>query len=110
MDFESLWRLFEDLVMHRRSQSLHLIVDAIDECEVNEQERIVHHLMKSLSWGTASPIKLLMTSRPHSPAVTAMRNEDASILMLLALENKNEVLKADVNTYIQHHVAINVNF
>lgn len=103
MDIGNLWALLKDLASHQRAQGLFLLIDAIDECDEAEQRQAAQQLIE-LCLNPSVHMKLLITSRPHTPATVWFQDGKAT-LVLLELAKKVDLLRMDVKVHIQWHVA-----
>ncbi len=69
-NFNELWRIFTAVARDRRVGQLHVIIDAIDECEETSRNRFLEGIStlveksQSTDSPTAPPVKFLLTSRP----------------------------------------------
>ena len=102
-NFDRLWDLFERLATHHRVGSLVLIIDAIDECKKDQQERVVKRLARLISSRTQPLIKILITSRPEAAAIAELRANAVSVSRL-SLEHRQDLVGEDVNAFIRNRV------
>ena len=69
-NFNELWRIFTTITRDKRVGPIHVIVDAIDECEERSRSRFLESIStlvgnaQSAASSVAPPIKFLLTSRP----------------------------------------------
>lgn len=102
-DLVSLWQLFLRLSAHKRVQSLILVIDAVDECDLTAQEWLVSRLDDLLRGETGTHIKVLITSRPNQPAVSFLA-QCHSMTSRLSLECRRDILSDDVKIFITKKV------
>ena len=103
-NLERLWRLIKALAMHKRVRSLFIILDAIDECDRKTQTDLIENIYHCLQSESESPIKILLTSRPQSLAVTLMERQTPPPL-LLSLEERHTAVAKDVSFIIHERVS-----
>lgn len=69
-NFNELWRIFIAIAGDKRVGPIHVIVDAIDECEEESRNRFLEGIStlvgnaQSAASSVAPPVKFLLTSRP----------------------------------------------
>lgn len=69
-NFNELWRIFTAIARDKRVGPIHVIIDAIDECEERSRIRFLEGIStlvgnaQSAATSSASPVKFLLTSRP----------------------------------------------
>ncbi|PPJ52932.1 hypothetical protein CBER1_11665 [Cercospora berteroae] len=112
---ESLFNLFQRLAEHRRMSSLVLVIDAIDESTRRDQQWIVDRFLKLLVSPDSLPIRLMVTGRPTSPAVKAIKALKTSSAIKssqgctanffhFALEEGGIRLQRDVQIFVERRV------
>jgi ankyrin repeat protein len=69
-NFNELWRIFTALARDKKVGPIHIIIDAIDECEERSRNRFLEGIFtlvsntQSAANPSAPPVKFLFTSRP----------------------------------------------
>ena len=105
--FESLWSLFIKLVDENPKSEIIIIIDALDECENEEQLalfwRRIHHLVES---DTPKSIKFMITSRP-SLNLAIMNGPSAtkeSSVIRLNIEDLKDGIYGAIEKVIAHRL------
>ncbi|KAF2168781.1 hypothetical protein M409DRAFT_20798 [Zasmidium cellare ATCC 36951] len=102
-DSRRLWRLFSKLATHKRTRTLWLVIDALDECNPDDQKILIRDLLGLTTLGGMANVKILVTCRTHSAAASAFPT-DLSSATRLKLEDKAACIRSDVDRHIEEHV------
>jgi hypothetical protein len=78
--FDSLWSIFEALVIGSQLQVLYCIIDALDECERESMENLLPKLTELLDRGTSgTTLKLLLTSQKQGHIIDCLEGHVESL-------------------------------
>lgn len=99
-----LWSIFESIASDDRLGHLHIIIDALDECEEGSRKRIIEgiaRLTESLRPSPTRCIKFLFTSRPE---VNLTEHFDNYQPQRLKLEERKDEINEDLNRVIEQRM------
>ena len=107
--FDALWNIFIDFTKDKKTGPVHIIVDAIDECEKTSRNRFLtaiselFHKTQEQSDNSTNCIKLLITSRPSLSAFSPL-NMDVYAQHRLPIEKNQVGQNEDVRLVIRYRV------
>ncbi|KAL4869265.1 hypothetical protein BDV12DRAFT_196507 [Aspergillus spectabilis] len=82
--------------------SMVIVIDALDECEREEDVEIILELLPRVEKGTDMVIRFFLTSRPESPIRFGFDQIDQSEYQNTILQNlDNDVIKRDITLYLR---------
>lgn len=102
-NFPALRTIFTTLIAHKRLRGMALLIYAIDECEETVQVEIVRWLSAVIRNTTSSLIKIFLTSRPGSRAVSEL-DQSAEEFLRFRFEDESKLVGDDVERLIQERV------
>lgn len=80
------------------------VIDALDECEQSDIEKIIHLLAgtKFEKWRTKP--KIFITSRPEATILDSFAKTDRALFFDLELHQiPDEIIKRDIRTFVEHY-------
>ncbi|KAF8534445.1 hypothetical protein BDD12DRAFT_895913 [Trichophaea hybrida] len=97
--FGMLWRVFERITKDTNRGQVYILIDALDECEEISCTKLLKQLQLLLCEATTAtrPINIIITSRPHIPITSYLKEV---IEMPLAADN----LKSDITAFVEAEV------
>lgn len=104
-DFSKLWNLFVTCVEFAKSKHIVCVLDALDECDVNDSPKLIEKL-KDLYCrfgdhsSTKSRLKFLITSRPYANLEMLLRNLDPAAYLRFDGDEKQYDLQREINLVI----------
>ncbi|KAJ6785991.1 hypothetical protein PWT90_08897 [Aphanocladium album] len=102
---------FDKLLMHplspptAKGESVLIVVDALDECERDEDIKLLIHLFSQYKRVESAVIKLFVTSRPDLRIRLGFRSIQGSYESVVLHEIAEPVIKSDISVYLQHELA-----
>lgn len=98
--FDALSNVFRQMIQHSRSETIYLVLDALDECEDGLPDLLT--LVRETTF-QENRIKWILTSRsrPDIDESLALENPEAK----LSLEANSEAVSQAIETYIIHKIA-----
>ncbi|OIW25038.1 hypothetical protein CONLIGDRAFT_583453, partial [Coniochaeta ligniaria NRRL 30616] len=104
----SLWTILEDAVQDRRTGSVIIVLDALDECDEAEFRNLMWHvddLFRSDASGHGK-LKYLLTSRPYEQITSNFRSlsEAFSHSIRIPGEEESETISQEINHVIEYRV------
>ena len=103
--FDALWDLFVDIIRYEKASSVTIVIDAIDECEDEVQTMIVERIVRLLKSNLTTPLKLLITSRPNTPAIQTLQETSLSYIRLCLEENLGAISQ-DISLMIRQRLEL----
>lgn len=83
--------------------SLSLVVDALDECENEEDIKLILQLFVEAKNLTGTKLKILVTSRPETPIRTGFHDMSDIVYQNLVLhEIPRSIIEKDISVYLRH--------
>ncbi|KAJ3494094.1 hypothetical protein NLG97_g4300 [Lecanicillium saksenae] len=82
-----------------------IVVDALDECERDEDVKLLIHLFSKYKNMENTAIKLFVTSRPDLPIRLGFRSIQGSYESFVLHEIPEPVVKSDISVYLQHELS-----
>lgn len=111
---KTLKEQFENLVL-RPLSSLHevtrqhrpyvFIVDALDECEPDQDIQLLLELLSRTDTVTGLQIKIFVTSRPELPIRLGFSDIDGTFQECVLHQMPTSVVKQDITTFVSHELA-----
>jgi hypothetical protein len=111
---KAMWDQFEKLIVTPLSQissdvvpssSLAIVVDALDECERDEDVRLIINLFSRVKSLSTVPLKIFLTSRPDLPIRLGFRDIAGRYQDLVLHEIPAPDIERDISTYLQFELA-----
>jgi hypothetical protein len=111
---KATWEQFEKLILTPLSQissdvvqssSLAIVVDALDECERDEDIRLIINLFSRSNSRSSIPLKIFFTSRPDLPIRLGFRDIAGQYQDLVLHEIPAPDIERDISTYLQFEFA-----
>ncbi|MCJ1378443.1 hypothetical protein MMC17_001542 [Xylographa soralifera] len=101
--FPKLWSIFSAAVTDPLAGDIICVLDALDECNEQEQQRLTQAIQQILS--SASRLKILITSRPYFEIRYGFHELlEASSNIELAGNDESASIKKEIDLVIKHHV------
>ena len=100
-NFDTLWRILLNLIQDAEAGEVHLLIDALDECEELSREAFLvslRKLAKESQGLSAKNIKVLITYRPISEIENILGFHDGA----LRIESRN--IQADLAKFIDYKI------
>ncbi|KAK1621903.1 hypothetical protein BDP81DRAFT_387273, partial [Colletotrichum phormii] len=108
-EVDELWRTFIAAGKDDQAVSVTCVLDALDECCVDDRQKLIRFLTNFHNQPTISTgkfqIKFLVTSRPYQDIETEFRNIPEPQTIRLAGEESNADISEEINLVIRHEVA-----
>ncbi|KAF8244552.1 hypothetical protein K440DRAFT_609225 [Wilcoxina mikolae CBS 423.85] len=100
--FEMLWRVFERIMNDDTIKNCFLIIDALDECEEQSRTELLSRLHRLLLCDRliGPRIKLIITSRPHTPIASHLTDA-----VRLSLDSNSDEIKSDIAEFVETSVS-----
>ncbi|KAJ5225471.1 NACHT and WD40 domain protein [Penicillium chermesinum] len=83
-----------------------VVLDALDECEKDEDVRAILHLLPRLQKTSYVNVRILLTSRPELPIRLGFQQIEAEYEDLILHEVPEAVTAKDISLYLNHRLAI----
>jgi len=104
---------FEKLILNpirmvdKPSQSTTMIIvfDALDECDILDDIKVVIHLLSQLQRSASIRLKFLVTSRPELPIQLGFKDIDGKYEAIVLQEIPRPVIKHDITVFLEHDLA-----
>jgi hypothetical protein len=85
--------------------SLSLVVDALDECENEEDIKLILQLFVEAKNLTVTELKILVTSRPETPIRTGFHDMSDILYQNLVLHDiPRSIIEKDISVYLRHEL------
>jgi hypothetical protein len=111
---KAMWEQFEKLILVPLSQissdavpssSLAIVVDALDECERDDDVRLIINLFSRAKSLSSIPLKIFLTSRPDLPIRLGFRDITGRYQDLVLHEIPAPIVEHDISAYLQFELA-----
>ncbi|KAI0192760.1 hypothetical protein EV127DRAFT_386433, partial [Xylaria flabelliformis] len=105
---------FEKLVLNpltritsrdRKSHALVIVVDALDECDRDEDVKLIIHLLSRANASKSLRIRIFLTSRPELPIRLGFHNVKGTYQDLILHEVEQPIIEHDLSVYFKHELA-----
>lgn len=90
----------------RKVKTLIMVVDALDECDNDNDIRLLIHLLSGASWDPAPwRLKTFITSRPELPIRLGFGAVEGTFQDLILHEVSADVVESDIRVYLEDELA-----
>ncbi|KAF7505050.1 hypothetical protein GJ744_001269 [Endocarpon pusillum] len=83
-----------------------IVIDALDECDREEDVRIIIHLLSQVRRITSVQLKFFLTSRPELPIRLGFQDIGGKYEGLALHQIPEPVVKEDISTFLEHELAM----
>ncbi|KAK2025454.1 purine and uridine phosphorylase, partial [Colletotrichum zoysiae] len=108
-EVDELWRIFLAAAMDDQAVNITCVIDALDECCVEDRRKLIRYLTNFHKRRTTSTrnfqLKFLVTSRPYQDVESEFRDIPEPQSIRLAGEDSNASISEEINLVIQDKVA-----
>jgi hypothetical protein len=93
-------------LQQRRVKTLVIVVDALDECDNDNDIRLLIHLLSSAAWAPEPwRLKTFITSRPELPIRLGFGAVEGTFQDLILHEVSADVVESDIRVYLEDELA-----
>jgi hypothetical protein len=112
---KALRQQFETLVLQplgkirtdpQRSSRVVIVIDALDECDQEEDVRIIIRLLSRVKHITSVQLKFFLTSRPELPIRLGFKDISGRYEGLALHQIPEPVVKEDISTFLEYELAM----
>lgn len=100
--FEKL--ILQPLTATKRTRALVFVIDALDECERDEDIRLLVHLFTRAKSVPALRLKFFLTSRPELPIRLQFKLAEGAYQDLILHEIPNSIVGRDIRVFLEHEL------
>lgn len=91
---------------HQKSSSIIIVIDALDECDREEDIRIIIHLFSQVKHIISVQLKFFLTSRPELPIRLGFENIRGKYEGLALHQIPEPIVKEDISAFLKHELAM----
>jgi hypothetical protein len=112
---KALKQQFETLVLQplgklhtdpQKSSRIVVVIDALDECDREEDVRIIIRLLSQAKHITSAQLKIFLTSRPELPIRLGFEDISGKYEGLALHQIPEPVIKEDISAFLEHELAM----
>jgi hypothetical protein len=112
---KALKQQFETLVLQplgklrtdpQKSSRIVIVIDALDECDREEDVRIIIRLLSQVQRITSVQLKFFLTSRPELPIRLGFQDISGKYKGLALHQIPEPVVKEDISSFLEHQLAM----
>ena len=89
----------------RNSLRIALVIDALDECDWEEDVRIIIHLLSQVKHLKSVRLKLFVTSRPELPIRLGFEDISGKYKGLVLHQIPNLIIEHDISAFLEYELA-----
>jgi hypothetical protein len=90
----------------QKSSSIVIVVDALDECDRDEDVRIIICLFSQVKPLSSVQLKFFLTSRPELPVRLGFKDINSRYEELALYQIPEPVIKEDISSFLEHKLAM----
>ncbi|KFY92530.1 hypothetical protein V498_04889 [Pseudogymnoascus sp. VKM F-4517 (FW-2822)] len=90
----------------QKSLSIVIVIDALDECDREEDVRTIIRLFSQVKHITSIQIKFFLTSRPELPIRLGFEDISGKYEELVLHQIPEPIIKEDISTFLEHQLAM----
>ncbi|PHH53569.1 Vegetative incompatibility protein HET-E-1 [Ceratocystis fimbriata CBS 114723] len=105
VQFDSLIKQpLEKISLHSQQPPLLFVIDALDECDLDEDVRLVVKLFSSCTNEMRAKMKVLITSRPDLPIRLGFSDVEGSYQDVVLHEIPSSIINRDLRTFLEYRI------
>ena len=82
-----------------------VVVDALDECDPEEDVRIIIHLLSQVKHLKSIRLKLFVTSRPELPIRLSFKDISGKYENMVLHQIPNSIIEYDISAFLEYELA-----
>ncbi|KAI1155400.1 hypothetical protein F4825DRAFT_469164 [Nemania diffusa] len=98
--------IFEPLSHVQNTNTLVIVVDALDECDRDEDVKLLIHLLSRANNSKSLRLRIFLTSRPELPIRLGFHNVKGTYQDLILHEVEQPIIEHDLFIYFKHELSI----